>query len=379
MRDTLYKEFYDPSEDFLIEPRAFCYDLATQFINQAKHISGNDWYEDINTTKGILLLLYTWNFAAKETKKLNFHNLSELIRNAKDDLKFLEKYSITNADNGAWGAIERLFDQFRNVFGQTGASKALSLLNPELFVMWDTAIRKRLRKELIPGIMNGESGEYYLIFLKGIQKIIEEYSIVEKLPQNSVIAKKVDEYHYVRIVMNKKGRPTNEKDGGKPKSPKIYLPDNLRGRSIHDNVIPTVCNLKNMLLKLKGLHGNVSLLKLWEKRSYDAYRIDEVKIKILNSHKEDWKEIIKNHILRGDPLDFGPSCIDIYLVAYVSETFGAGKKRFFQYIKENGISEKDNTAQAIWQVGKGDGMFLDILYDDGTIKDVEFINNWING
>jgi hypothetical protein len=52
--------------------------------------------------------------------------------------------------------------------------------------------------------MNGEGGKYYIIFLKGIQKIIEEYSIAEKLPQNSVIAKKVDEYHYVRIVMNKK-------------------------------------------------------------------------------------------------------------------------------------------------------------------------------
>ena len=379
MRDKLYDEFYDPSQEFSREPRAFCYELATQFIKQAKDISGKDWYADINTIKGILLLLYTWNFAAKETKKLNFQNVGELIRNTKDDLKFLEKYSIRTADNTVWNVIKQVFDLFRNLLGQTGGSKALSLLNPELFVMWDTAIRKRLKRELIPGIMNGQSGEYYVIFLKGIQKIIEEYRIAEKLPQNSVIAKKVDEYHYVRIVMNKKVRPPNEKDGGKPKPPKIYLPDNLRGRSIHDNVIPTVCNLKNVLLKLKGLHGNVSLLKPWEKRSYNAYRIDEVKIKILNSHKEDWKEIIRNHIFRGDPLDFGASCIDIYLVAYVSETFGAGKKKFFQYIKKNGISKKDNTAQAIWQVGKGDGMFLDILHDDGTIKDVEFIKNWING
>jgi hypothetical protein len=379
MRDKLYDEFYDPSEDFLLEPRAFCYDLATQFINQAKHILGNDWYEDVSTIKGILLLLYTWNYAPKETKKLNFQKVGELLRNAKHDLKSLEKYSIETADDDAWGVIKRVFDQFRNVFGQTGASKALSLLNPELFVMWDTAIRKRLNKELIWGIKNGERGEYYVIFLKSIQNIIKEYRIAEKLPQNSVVAKKIDEYHYVRIVMNKKVRHRNEKDDAKPKPTKIYLPDNLRGRSIHDNVIPTVCNLKNMLLKLKELHGDVSLLKPWEKRSYDAYWIDKVKIKILNSHKEDWKEIIGNHILRGDPSDFGASCIDIYLVAYVAETFGAGKKRFFQYVKEKGISQKDNTAQAIWQVGKGDGVFLDILHDDGTIKDAEFIKKWING
>jgi len=378
MRDKLYDEFYDPSHDFLCEPRAFCYDLATQFINQAKDIADKEWYEDINTIKGVLLLLYTWNFPAKETKKLNFQNVSQLIHKTKDDLKFLEKYSIRTADNNAWDLISRVFDQFRSLLGQTGASKALSLLNPELFVMWDTAIRKRLKRELIPGIMNGESGKYYVIFLKGIQNIIEEYRIAEKLPQNSVVAKKVDEYNYVRIVMNKKVRRRNEKEDGKPKPTKIRLIDNLRGRSIHDSVIPTVCNLKNMLVKLKALHGNVSLLKPWEKRSYDAYQIDKVKIEILNSPKEDWKEIIRTHILRGNPSDFGASCIDIYLVAYVAETFGEGKKEFFQYVKENGISQRDNTAQAIWQVGKGDGMFLDILNDDGTIKDEAFMKKWIN-
>ena len=379
MRDALYKEFYDPSEDFLNEPRAFCYDLATQFINHAKEIAGKDWYVDKNTVKGVLLLLYTWNFAAKETKKLTFQNVGEIIRNAKEDLRFLDNFSIRTADNTVWNLIERVFDLFRKRLGQTGASKALSLLNPELFVMWDTKIRKRLKRELIPGIMNGESGRYYAIFLQGIQKIIQEYGIAEKLPQNSIIAKKVDEYHYVRIVMDKKVRPPVEKYEGKPNTPKIYLPDNLRGRSIHDNVIPTVCNLKNMLLKLKELHGDVSLLKPWEKRSYDAYRIEDVKIDILHSRQEEWKDIIRNHILSGDPSDFGAGCIDIYLVAYVSETLGAGKKRFFQYIKESGISERDNTAQAIWQVGKGDGMFLGILNDDGTIKDVEFIKNWISG
>jgi hypothetical protein len=380
MRDKLYNEFYDPSHDFLCEPRAFCYDVATQLINEAKDVADKEWYVDINTIKGVLLLLYTWNFAAKKTKKLDFQNVSELISNTKDDLKFLEKYSIKTADKNVWEVISRVFDQFRNLLGQTGASKALSLLNPELFVMWDTEIRKRLKRQLITGIKNGERGKYYVIFLKRIQEIIEEYRIAEKLPPNSVVAKKIDEYHYVRIVMKKRVRHRNKKNDAQSKRTGIYLPDNLKGRSIHDKVIPTVCNLKNMLVKLKELHGNVSLLKTWEKRSYDAYQIDKVvKIKILNSPKEDWKEIIRNHILQRDPSDFGASCIDIYLVAYVAEIFGAGKKSFFQYVKENGITQKDNSARAIWQVGKGDGVFLDILHDDGTIRDVEFIKKWING
>jgi hypothetical protein len=204
MKDNLYLTFYDPTKDFQKESRSFCYDLAADFIRQAKSISGKNWYEDINTVKGILLLLYTWNFAAKETKKLNFQNIRELIRKTEDDLIFLENYTIRTADNEAWIVIKRIFDLYKKLLGQTGTSKALSLLNPELFVMWDTAIRKRLKRELIPGIRNGERGEYYIKFLKGMQKIIEEYHIAKKLTKKSVIAKKVDEYNYVTIVKKRK-------------------------------------------------------------------------------------------------------------------------------------------------------------------------------
>ncbi|WP_010077403.1 hypothetical protein [Clostridium cellulovorans] len=48
--------------------------------------------------------------------------------------------------------------------------------------------------------------------------------------------------------------------------------------------------------------------------------------------------------MEGRPNDFGASCIDIYLVAYVSETYGKGKEKFFEYIKKNNISDKDNSA-----------------------------------
>jgi len=49
---------------------------------------------------------------------------------------------------------------------------------------------------------------------------------------------------------------------------------------------------------------------------------------------------------------------------------------FFKYIREKEISDKENSAQAIWQVGKGDGVYLDILHNDGTVKDWGFIKEW---
>lgn len=155
------------------------------------------------------------------------------------------------------------------------------------------------------------------------------------------------------------------------------LPNHLRGRSIHCKVIPTVCNLKNMLIKLVEVHGDFSQLEPWQKRSYKAYRIDEIKDEIIYSNQERWSEIIRQHILNERPSDFGANCIDIYLVAYAAQTYGVGKNKFFEYVKENGISEKDKSAQAIWQVGKGDGVYLNILNTDGTIKDWNFIRRWV--
>jgi hypothetical protein len=159
-------------------------------------------------------------------------------------------------------------------------------------------------------------------------------------------------------------------------SNKQVLPDNLRGRSIQCKVIPTVCNLKNMLDKLVSVNGDTSQLKQWEKRSYKAYQIEFIKNLILYSDKNKCKEIIREHILSRRPSEFGSSVIDIYLVAYVAETFGEGKDTFFKYIIHSGISNKENSAQAIWQVGKGDGVYLDILYDNGKVKDWDFISKW---
>lgn len=157
------------------------------------------------------------------------------------------------------------------------------------------------------------------------------------------------------------------------------LPDNLRGRSIHAKVIPTVCNLENMLKKLLQINGDFAQLKQWEKRSYKAYRIEEIKNRIMTSPHYAWKDIIREHILSRRPSDFGASVIDIYLVAYVAETFGAGKEEFFKYVKNAGISDNGNSAQAIWQVGKGDGVYLEILNDNGQVSDWSFMIKWVEG
>jgi hypothetical protein len=158
----------------------------------------------------------------------------------------------------------------------------------------------------------------------------------------------------------------------------FVLPDNLSGRSLQSHVIPTVCNVKNMLSSLVAAHGDITKLKQWEKQSYNHYLCDEIMSEFLTAEPNCWKYIIRSHILSHRASDFGANVIDIYLVAYVAHTYGIGKDVFFNYIKSSGISQQPNSAQAIWQVGKGDGVYLGILNDDGTVKDWGFMYKWVH-
>lgn len=157
------------------------------------------------------------------------------------------------------------------------------------------------------------------------------------------------------------------------------LLSNIRGRSVHDKVIPTVCNLKNMLNKLLEHNGNVAVLKSWEIRSYKAYHIESIKNEILTSHENERIDLIRNHILTIDPVKIGASFIDVYLVGYVTQKYGLGKETFFNYLYKNQITDKPNTANAIWQVGINDGIYLRILNKDGSFKDWNFIQSWVHG
>lgn len=203
MEDEFYSDFLERIEDFHNnEPRAFCFDLAQSLINTAKNEDVENWYCHTKTIEGILLLLFCWNFASPITKRLTKQTIKDLLRANQDDLIFLEQYNIMNIDENIHQNVTRLFSEFKNVFGQTGASKALSLLNTKLFIMWDTKIRKNLfRMNLVSQIRNGETPEYYWQFLQDIKNIIERNHLVDLIDNSNDIAKKIDEFHYAKIVV----------------------------------------------------------------------------------------------------------------------------------------------------------------------------------
>lgn len=202
MRDRLYSEFFDPSKQFLREPRAFCYDVAASLIRQARKADSRNWQGHPKTAQAIFLLLQTWN-AAGRAKQRTPSEIGKLISQRDSDLRSLAPYSLMTIPDSSWPIVRRIFRTFKASLGQTGASKALSLINPRLFVMWDTRIRARLNRELIKGLGNGKRVIEYQRFLQGLRKIVDDYSLDEKLPKRTIIAKKLDEYHFVRIILRR--------------------------------------------------------------------------------------------------------------------------------------------------------------------------------
>jgi hypothetical protein len=152
---------------------------------------------------------------------------------------------------------------------------------------------------------------------------------------------------------------------------RIELPVIVRGRNISESNIPTVCNIYNMLRRLITANGDVSSLTNWEVRSYNGYNIEPIKSCLLaNSSEITRNEIIKSHILESFLDNFGPHFLDIYLVAYLTESFGTGKSVFMDRLK-NWVPN-EGSRNAIRQVGLGDGKYLGLLNKNGTVKDWEF-------
>lgn len=156
------------------------------------------------------------------------------------------------------------------------------------------------------------------------------------------------------------------------------LPESLRGKKINsEKIIPTVCNLKNMLRSLEDCNWKYSSLRQWEQTSYRHYNISKIQGLLMRASEEERIRVIREYILEEDFNSLGASPFDIYIVAYVSENIDASREEFIEYCLSKNMAGTRNSANAIYQVGKGDGVYLGILYEDGRVKDWDFMYRWV--
>jgi len=127
-----------------IEPRDIAYVVCSELVSNAKA-------DMSHILAGLRLFLQVWNAVyihhlAKSEKQAMEGNLTDAYNSCVAELTLLSTERLPNVDLSNIEknrAIRKVFFEFAKFesIGDTGASKVIHLLNPSLFMMWDTKIR----------------------------------------------------------------------------------------------------------------------------------------------------------------------------------------------------------------------------------------------
>ena len=173
-------------------------------------------YRDSNIRAlAVFSFLMSWNWmfyfecskqSSKQEVKPKFI-LSEHLHDLKGLIDFARRFSsefdvhLDKADlDKLENSIKFVYRKFKDKLGYTGASKALHVLFPKLFVMWDSKIRKGYNYS------KGDENEYFE-FLKEMQNqillVLEEYAKSEGISIDKArddLIKRCDGYYPTKII-----------------------------------------------------------------------------------------------------------------------------------------------------------------------------------
>lgn len=149
-----------------------------------------------------ILILATWNFAGFRffLKKFDLNKFQKIINNLNPIFRKINNISFRKAnfeDKALQHKIRQIYRSLKEIVSQTGASKLMALKNHNLFVMWDTEIRKMYK------IDNSASPEQYINFLVKMQ---DEFKGIKWTARGKPLAKAIDEYNYVLAERRRKKR-----------------------------------------------------------------------------------------------------------------------------------------------------------------------------
>ncbi len=138
--------------------------------------------------------LKSWNWAYlrfKPKKVLQLESdVQEIIVANRPALNGLRDRSITSVMVADQAAVLHMFREFEKQLGQVGAAKALHLIAPSFFPLWDNEIAFRY------GV--GLSAQGYAVFML-ISKIQVE-ALLTSLPDGLAPLKAIDEFNYAKYT-----------------------------------------------------------------------------------------------------------------------------------------------------------------------------------
>jgi hypothetical protein len=177
----------------LSEPRGLFYRAATELVDLA--LRGGT---SLSVAEALAVLLQTWNKARYQYRKFDsdhFADIDSLLVKHRTSLAKYRTQAIDQLTGEVSAAIATLFHDFESVLGPVGAAKALHLLAPSFFPLWDRAIAKAYGLSLGRA---GTNGPRYWRFMEIARHQCCELSLEDLDCPNPL--KAIDEYNYCRYT-----------------------------------------------------------------------------------------------------------------------------------------------------------------------------------
>jgi hypothetical protein len=175
------------------EPRDLAYRVARHLIEEAR-TPGTEF----SAGDGVAVLLMSWNAAFFRFRpgpiRTLAADLDRLISAHADDLvAFAGRSIVTYRDAEEAAAVERLYGDFVALLWPVGTAKALHVLAPGFFPIWDSRIADRLGLRLSPPASSAAS---YRALMDFTFRFAERSRIVDPV-------KALDEWAYVRFTLGR--------------------------------------------------------------------------------------------------------------------------------------------------------------------------------
>jgi hypothetical protein len=177
------------------EPRWLFYRAATELVDLAMRRASS-----LTLAEALGVLLQTWNVSFyrfhREFDHQHLLDIEDLLTSHEPVLLRFRHRSIGSLSPADLQAARTLFQRFEEVLGTIGASKALHLLAPRFFPLWDRGIATKgyhlnLRKV-------GRNADTYCRFMEITKAQCDELGSGDAIGRN--LLKAIDEYNYCKYT-----------------------------------------------------------------------------------------------------------------------------------------------------------------------------------
>jgi hypothetical protein len=176
----------------LKEPRDLFYRSAIELVGLALREPAR-----LAVADALAILLQTWNKNFYRFHKAfdaaHFDEIDGLLSQYHSELKAYRQQKIEDLTDADADGVQTLFEDFETVLGPVGAAKALHLLAPTFFPLWDRTIAKKYGMPL-----NGpytKSSNYWSFMLTSKRQSLD--LIAEEYTGNTL--KAIDEWNYCHL------------------------------------------------------------------------------------------------------------------------------------------------------------------------------------